>query len=581
VLKALRASLAKWRTPGAGTAARLETAQALQRRGEHDAAAKIYDDILAADPTQFDALLLSARLEGRRGRLQLAQARLAAALASNPNSARAHADLGNVLRLAGDTGGAAASYETALALDPGLAAAWNNSGLLHLAAGRTAEAGAAFARALQCEPAFAEALRNLVGAMTKLGQHVELRAMLESMLARNQDNAEVHAALGFVELRHFAAPERALVQFDRALELGVGHAEFLVNRGIALHDLGRIEEAVASYDAALAVDPGYQLARFHRALARLIEQRFELAWEDYEARLVLPVVPPRHFDYPQWSGEELGGKTLLILAEQGLGDEIMFASCFAEVISRAKRCVIDCSPKLAPIFMRSFPQAIVHGGTQFDEPAWLAGLPRPDYQIRAGSLPRLLRSRLSAFPRHQGYLAADPQKVQSWRSRLAARGSGLKVGVSWRGGTALSRGGLRSLKLDDLAPILAVPGVHFVSLQYDAGSDEVAAYCARSGQALEYAAAAIDDYDETAALVAALDLVVSVCTAVIHLGGALATPVWIMAPRVPEWRYGIRGESMPWYPGNRVLRQTAPGDWGGVIERVAVELAARLRDKSA
>jgi tetratricopeptide (TPR) repeat protein len=562
-------------------AARLEAAQALQRRGENDKAAEIYDDILAADPAQFDALVLSARLEGRRGRLQLAQTRLAAALACNPNSARAHADLGNVLRLVGDTAGAAASYETALALDPGLAAAWNNSGLLHLAADRLVEASAAFMHALQCEPAFAEALRNLVGTMTKLGQHAELRSKLESMLAQDQGNAEVHAALGFVELRHFAAPERALIRFDRALELGLGHAEFLVNRGIALHDLGRIEDAVASYDAALAADPGYQLARFHRALARLIEQRFDLAWDDYEARLVLPVVPARRFDYPQWNGEELAGKTLLILAEQGLGDEIMFASCFAELVSRAQHCVIDCSPKLAPIFKRSFPQAVVHGGTQFEGPSWLAGLPRPDFQIRAGSLPRLLRSSLSAFPVHQGYLAADPQKVQNWRDRLAARGGGLKVGVSWRGGTAQSRGGLRSLKLDDMAPIFAVPGLHFVSLQYDAGSQEVAAYCAHSGHALDYAAEAMDDYDETAALVAALDLVVSVCTAVIHLSGALATPVWVMAPLVPEWRYGIRGESMPWYPGNRVLRQTAPADWGGVIGRVAVELAARRRDKSA
>jgi tetratricopeptide (TPR) repeat protein len=581
VLKALRAWFAKWRTPGAGMAARLEVAQALQRRGEHDKAAEIYDDILAADPAQFDALVLSARLEGRRGRLQLAQARLAAALTRNPDSARAHADLGNVLRLAGDTAGAAASYETALSLDPGLAAAWNNYGLLHLTEGRLAEAGAAFARALQCEPAFAEALRNLVGTMVKLGQHAELRSKLESMLAQEQENAELYAALGFVELQYFAAPERALIQFDRALELGLGHAEFLVNRGIALHDLGRIGEAVASYDAALAAEPGYQLARFHRALARLIEQRFELAWDDYEARLVLPVVPARHFDYPQWNGEELGGRNLLILAEQGLGDEIMFASCFAELISRAQHCVIDCSPKLAPIFARSFPLAIVHGGSQFDGPAWLTGLPRPDFQIRAGSLPRLLRPNLSAFPRHQGYLAADAQKVQGWRDRLAARGRGLKVGVSWRGGTAQSRGGLRSLKLDELAPIFAVPGVHFVSLQYDAGSEEVAAYCARSGQTLEYVAEAIEDYDETAALVAALDLVVSACTAVIHLSGALATPVWVMAPLVPEWRYGIRGVSMPWYPGNRVLRQTAPGDWSGVIGRVAVELAAERRGKSA
>jgi len=554
-------------------ASRLNAAQALQRRGEYDAAAEIFDEILAADPAQPDALVLSARLEAGRGRLQLAQSRLAAALAHNPNSGRAHADLGNVRRLSGDAAGAIESFKTALALDPGRAAAWNNFGLSLLAAGRAAEAGAAFGHALECEPRFAEALRNLVNTMSGLGQTAELRSQLEAIVARDKNNSEAHAALGFVELDCFAAPDRALIQFERARELGLHDAELFVNRGIALHDLGRIDEAVASYDAALVADPDYQLARFHRALAHLVDQRFDLAWDDYEARLVSPVVPPRQFHFPQWDGEDLAGRTLLILAEQGLGDEIMFASCFAETISRARQCVIDCSPKLAAIFKRSFPQATVHGGTQFDDPAWLAEIPPPDVQIRAGSLPRLLRPRLSAFPRHHGYLVADPQKVQRWRNWLAELGDGPKVGVSWRGGTAQSRAGQRSLKVDDLAPVFAVPGVHFVSLQYDANREEIAAYCERSGRSLRYAAEVVADYDETAALVVALDLVVSVCTAIIHLAGALGRPAWVMAPWVPEWRYGIHGESMAWYPANRVLRQSAPGRWDELIARAAAELA--------
>lgn len=575
MLRALKDSLGKWRTPRADVAAvRLQEAQDLQRRGELGAAAEIYNRLLAADPVQLDALTLSARLEGRRGNLELARSRLEAALRVNPNLARAHADLGTVLRLMGKTTAAVESYQTAIALDPGSAVAWNNIGLLHLAEGRAADAADAFARALDCEPGFADALRNLVNAKASLAQYAELRSMLEATIARDDANAEAHAALGFVELKGFAAAESALARFDRALKLGLGHAEFLVNRGIALHDCGRIAEAVASYDAALAVDPTYHLARFHRSLARLVEQRFELAWDDYEARFTAGVMQPRQFSFPGWNGGELAGKTLLILAEQGLGDEIMFASCFAEVVARAGHCVIDCHPKLAQIFRRSFPLATVHGGTQLDDPAWLAALRQPDLQIQAGSLPRLLRPGLSAFPRHRGYLAADPKKTQRWRDRLAELGGGLKVGVSWRGGTAQSRGNLRSLNLDDLAPILAIPGVDFVSLQYDADNEEVAGFRARSGRAIEHFDTAIADYDEIAGLVAALDLVISVCTAVIHLGGALGKPVWVMAPRVPEWRYAISGEAMPWYPGNRVLRQTAPGDWSGVIKRVATELAA-------
>lgn len=557
----------------ADAAERLIAARRLQSAGKTVEAMEICDRVIADYPGHADALLLAARFDAQAGRLAAARNRLEAVLASDPGRADAHADLGNVLQLAGDLEAAGEMYETALAFDPAMPVAWNNFGLNCLARGEAEAAAAAFGEALARAPGFEDALRNLVSTNMKLGHHANTRSHLEAELERNPGNGAAHAALGFVMLKGLGEPALALEHFEQARAAGLASAELLTNRGIALHDLGRMEEAIASYDSALTADPEYQLARFHRALARLIGQRFDLAWDDYEARLLSEVLPPRKFGFPQWNAQDLAGKTLLILAEQGLGDEIMFASCFAEAISRAQHCVIDCAVKLAPIFQRSFPKATVRGGSQFDDPAWLADLPQPDYQIHAGSLPRILRPALSAFPRHRGYLAADPSKVEKWRGRLAALGSGLKVGVSWRGGTALSRSSLRSLKLDDLAPVLAVPGASFVSLQYDAGREEVTSYCARSGQALEYFEDAIEDYDETAALVASLDLVISVCTAVIHLGGALATPVWVMAPRVPEWRYGIAGETMPWYPANRVLRQAMSGEWDSVIARAAAELA--------
>ena len=191
---------------------------------------------------------------------------------------------------------------------------------------------------------------------------------------------------------------------------------------------------------------------------------------------------------------------------------------------------------------------------------------------------------LSAFPpngEHRGYLVADPGKMERWRLRLSALGTGLKVGVSWRGGSAKSRSGMRSLTLDALSFIFAVPGAAFISLQYDAPILEIQEFNERSGFELVHFQQAIDDYDETAALVASLDLVISVCTAVIHLGGALGTPVWVLAPTVPEWRYGISGEAMPWYPLNRVLRQPEPGDWNSVIARAAAELKAKLARRVA
>jgi tetratricopeptide (TPR) repeat protein len=565
--------LARKRAPAIDGAALLQAAHELEAAGRQQEAAANCERILAAEPRHRDALVLSARLAAQRGDLELARARFEAVLALDPNLAAAHADLGNVLHLAGELQAAGESYETALALDPALAAAWNNLGLNHLAGNHAEAAAAAFAEALARAPGFAEALRNLVSVNARLGRFTDSRQRLQAELARDPGNAGARAALGFVELSGFLDPALALDHFEEARALGLESAELLTNRGIALHDLGRINDAIESYDAALAADAQYRLARLNRGLAKLIEHRFADAWEDYEARAEPEAAP---LAIPQWDGAGLAGKTLLIRAEQGLGDEIMFASCVPDVMARAGHCVIECAAKLEPLFRRSFAQATVQGGARSASPAWLDSMPQPDFQVRIGSLPRRLRTSLQDFPSHNGYLRADPAMVERWRARLSGLGPGAKVGLSWRGGTAQSRASLRSLPLERLAPLFAVPGVRFVSLQFDANDAEIASFCAASGLELAHFPEAMANYDETAALVAALDLVVSVCTAVIHLGGALGVPVWVMAPRVPEWRYGIAGETMPWYPRNRVLRQSAHGDWDGLIGRVARGLRARF-----
>jgi hypothetical protein len=191
------------------------------------------------------------------------------------------------------------------------------------------------------------------------------------------------------------------------------------------------------------------LARWHRSLVLLLQGLFERAWPDYEARLLSETWPRQGFPQPRWQGEALSGKTLLVHAEQGLGDEIMFASCLPEVISQAGRCIIDCHPRLVSIFERSFPAALVHGGHQWDDPSWLAAYPAVDYQIPIGSLALHTRRNAGDFPRHAGYLRADPRKVAAWQERLAGLGAGAKVGLSWQGGTQASRG------MDFTAPPIA------------------------------------------------------------------------------------------------------------------------------
>jgi ADP-heptose:LPS heptosyltransferase len=200
--------------------------------------------------------------------------------------------------------------------------------------------------------------------------------------------------------------------------------------------------------------------------------------------------------------------------------------------------------------------------------------PRPDVHVSAGSLAYRLRRKPEDFPQHNGFLKADPSKVAAWRERLAALGPGRKIGLSWQGGVGFTGRKRRSLTLEQLLPILRLPGHQFVSLQYTEVRDEVRALESRHGVKVHHWQEAIDDYDQTAALVAALDSVLTVCTAIVHLSGALGRPALVMVPYGPDWRYGANSERMIWYPAHRLLRQRRIGEWKEVLDEVAQRLRA-------
>jgi hypothetical protein len=264
-----------------------------------------------------------------------------------------------------------------------------------------------------------------------------------------------------------------------------------------------------------------------------------------------------------------------VTREQGLGDEIMYASMLPQLVAQARRCIVECDPRLLALLGRSFPEATFFGtvpGSRLPP-----SIPRSsiDLAIEAGSLAGYLRRDLADFPRQDGYLRADEAKVARWRGRLAALGPGRWIGLSWTGGVRKTRRALRSLALEQLLPLLRQPGLRFVSLQYTPDAPAALAELrARHGIDIPHWQEAIDDYDETAALVCALERTVSVCTSLVHLCGALGRPAWVMAPLAPEWRYGMTGETMPWYSSVRIFRQAAYGDWQPVIERIAREIRA-------
>jgi tetratricopeptide (TPR) repeat protein len=390
------------------------------------------------------------------------------------------------------------------------------------------------------------------------------------------NHSAAHANLGYLYFRDLAEYERGAEHIERALALDPNNRSAQCNYTMVLSHRSLHEEALAVCDRLLAESPGMHEARLNRALVLLKLRRYDEGWDDYESRKQVRCnFIPRTLPWPEWQGEDLNGKTILVHGEQGLGDEIMFASCIEAVISRARQVVIECSPRLRSLFERSFSKAIVRPGVQgASSPAWVEDAPTIDCHSPSGSLPRYFRRRESDFPAHGGYLVADPERLQRWQGRMAALGPGLKVGLSWRGGMQSTRRTLRSLDLSLFDSILRTPGTRFVDLQY---GDTLAERSALAARGIDLASwpDAIADFDEAAALICSLDLVITVCTTVVHLTGALGREAWVLVPSVPEWRYQADGASMPWYPTVQLFRQGNDEGWDAVIERTAVRLSER------
>jgi Tfp pilus assembly protein PilF len=523
-----------------------------------------------------------ARAWHRRGALcardadyEAALAHLRRAVALDPHGRDAHIDLGNVHKLREDAAAAAEQYRAAIGIDPRCGIAHYNLGLLFKELRRFAEAAPPLARAVELMPGSGEALREHAACLIELMRFEEAIALLAAAAQRAPGDPQLQVTLGYAYQR-MQDPRAALACYRAALALGGDVAELHNNLGIVLQDVGLLDEALSHYDRALALQPEFPAARFHRALVLLLRRDYAAGWPDYEMRLRSEEYPRRARAWPHWDGTPLGRRTLLVYGEQGLGDEIMFASCFGQLLRAGGHCVIECAPKLEALFRRSFPAASVYAATAeraVPEP-WRE---RIDCEVPAGSLPQHYRRHEAEFPAHAGYLTADPARTRHWRARLDQLGPGLKVGISWRGGAHKTRRPLRSIPLSRWAPLLEVPRAAFVSLQYDECAAELGELARGGGPRIVHWPEAVADYEDTAALVGALDLVVSVCTAVIHLGGALGRPVWVMAPYSPEWRYGFSGPRMPWYPSVRVFRQPEFGAWDPVIAEVARELHAAAR----
>jgi len=511
----------------------LDAARAARERGDLDAASQLLLQALELDPESLPSRNELAVVSLALGRPEQALQLLRWVLKRAPDLAPAHTNCGIAWQTMGRPDEALACFERAVTLEPDNAAARNNLALCLRRLDRHDEAEAELRRALDLAPADVWTVTNLAVLLRDLGRPLEARTLAESQLPGHPDAADLRCALA-----------------------------------AALLDLGDLGGARAHYDAALAVQPGSGVARLGRGMLHLSCAEFGPGWDDYEGRYDSDETPRRGFPFPEWDGGSFAGRSVLVYAEQGLGDEIMFANCLPDLIAEAGRVALECDPRLAPLFARSFPAATVFGAPRSGERAWLDRAGPFDVQVAAGSLPRRYRRSAQDFPAHSGYLRADPGRVEQYRERLAALGPGRKIGLAWRGGLVRTRRAVRSIEPDLLAPLLARNDVRFVSLQHgDVGADLARMRSATGGAPVHWPEVPADP-DESAALMVALDATVTVCSSVVHIGGAVGARVLAMAPATPEWRYLRSGSRVPWYPSVELVRQERPGDWAAVIGRV-------------
>jgi Flp pilus assembly protein TadD len=492
-----------------------------------------------------------------------------------PGSAVAHHNLGNALRDGGRLVEAVAEFRQALALKPDLMESHISLGNALARLGQLEEAVAVYRRATALKPSSAQAYSNLGCLLRAQGQLDAAMAAFRQAVALKPDLAEAHYNLGN-GLYDQGLLEQASAAYRQALALRPGIAGAWNNLGNCLRDLDDLDAAIAAYRRAVAIEPNYADAHSNLALALLLHGDFAAAWPEHEWRwrcqgLIFPGPLPA----PRWDGGDLAGRTILLRAEQGFGDTLQFIRYVPLVAARCGRVVVECQAELVTL-LRGMPgigQLVAHGDA----------LPAFDVYCPLLSLPLLFGTGLSNIPGTVPYLSADAARAEQWAARIASEaaaqgspGAGrrpLRVGLAWAGRRTHINDHNRSIRPQALAPLGQVPQVSFYSLQK--GSPAPGAPPPPSGLHLIDWTTELRDFADTAALVANLDLVITVDTSVAHLAGAMGKPVGVLLPFVPDWRW-MRGRAdSPWYPTMRLFRQPRRGDWEAVLRQVVVELQLR------
>jgi tetratricopeptide (TPR) repeat protein len=532
---------------------------ALKEKGQLDGAITAYRQAIAFNlnlPEAHNNLGIALK---DNGHLDEALTAFRQAIALNPNFPEAHSNLGNALREKGQLDEALAACRRAIALRPNYSEAYSNLGNALASQGELDEAIAAYRQAIAFNSNLPEAHYNLGNVLKDKGQLDGAIAAYRQAIAFNPNLPEAHGNLGNA-LKDKGQLDEAIAAFRQAIALNPNFPEAHYNLGNVLKDKGQLDGSIAACRQAIALRPDYADAHFNLSLSLLANGCFQQGWEEYEWRWKCKdLSTPRNFAQPQWDGRPLEGRTILLYTEQGFGDALQFMRYLPLVAERGGRIIVECQAELQRILQT------IAGKWQ----VVARGQPLPAFDLHCPllSLPRVFGTNLANVPNIVPYLHADAEDASGWQHRLADYSPRVKVGLAWAGSPTHTNDRNRSIKLARLAPLGRAPGVRFFSLQKGAAAAE--ARTPPPGMELVDWTQDLKDFAGTAALIANLDLVIAVDTAVVHLAGAMGKPVWTLLPYVPDWRWLMGREDSPWYPTMRFFRQPSRGEWAGVVQRVA------------
>jgi tetratricopeptide (TPR) repeat protein len=572
----------------------LQRALALHQQGKLLEAGEIYRDILAKDPDQVDALSLMGVVMQAAGDLETAEALLSRATELAPDYFAPFANLGNVLQAAGRVDAAIDAFRHALELNPksvetanNLASAMNevgrfdaalkaseralsllprfpealvNKGNALLGLGQAEEAVAAYRKALKLAPGHGNALFNLGNALVDLERFEDAIEPYSKAVAQDQGNAEKHFNLANALMKADRL-DQCLAPFETALALKPGYVDALCNFASALQALGRSADAVKLMQKALAFQPESPDLHWNLALAALQNGDYATGWSEYEWRWQTPTFADfrREFAKPEWDGSALDGRTILVHTEQGFGDNLQFCRFVPMAAAAGGKVVLECRPQLQRLFetLDGVETCIALG----DAP--------PPFEVHAPlmSLPRIFGTTLETIPATIPYLAV-PDGVAA-DPRIAAA-DGIKIGLAWAGSPTRVDNHKRSVAFRDLVPLIGIDGISLFSLQVGDASEQLAGL--NEPPAVTDLSLVFKDFADTAAAVAALDLVISVDTSVLHLAGALGKPAWGLMSQPTGFLWMDARTDSPWYPSIRLYRQPTPGDWSTVVAEVVADL---------